>query len=692
MSFLREQTRRMCIWAFLVCVGAAVSRAEDPSASVAPPNDDLANAATIEGASFTLNVDLSAATSEPFEVFQPGELDRTAWWVWRAPTTGIYRWDSSASASPIAVTVWNREGQGPLTAVAHSFRRAHRQDDQELRIEPDPTATFSAHAERMYWISLRATIPYYTGLLPSGPIPDPLTAHVVFDILPVPWLANDAFEHRTVLKGTSVTFGGALLAATSETGESLVPGDPVGRTRWWTWTAPGNGTATIRNLGSESAPVVAIYRIGAQQRRERITHSGTRLGNDCYEYWSGRDSIEWDTTDGEAYEIQMDGYPELPLEANHRLQLTFKAAPANDDLINAQVLPGPDLRLVVNNFAATLNPLDPPIAGATGEGSVWYKWNSPSPGVVQVGTPEPIRYAEPSFEILPLGGTYSYGSVSTSSDLPSCREPFVDLDPLPEFAPLFGLFQRVGGSGGRPIVEAGPSGTNATIGWVTTGEAYVQLDGIKGTSGQTNMNFLFTPPPINDEFQNRIVLPSGAVRVGGRTFAATPEAGDSAGPRGVWWEWTAPGPCVFVLTPKSWAGQTLFRLAPLDMVVDGRMPLDSRQSDGAPIVFYAEAGQTFAVYVSTTDLFGDNIGFTLDIAVGPPLTYQFEWNPEEEQFFWVLRWPLSVGIPQRLETSTNLLDWSFLDPSIEQGEGFAYIPLIDAEPIRFFRVKILPNQ
>jgi hypothetical protein len=62
--------------------------------------------------------------------------------------------------------------------------------------------------------------------------------------------ANDDFANRIVLTGSSITFTGTLVGATSEPAETNIPSSfrslwTVGRSVWWTWTAAESSTVVI---------------------------------------------------------------------------------------------------------------------------------------------------------------------------------------------------------------------------------------------------------------------------------------------------------------------------------------------------------------------------------------------------------------------------------------------------------------
>lgn len=57
---------------------------------------------------------------------------------------------------------------------------------------------------------------------------------------------NDNFDNRTPLTGSSITFTGTLVGATTEPGENVSPaGWPDGRSVWWTWTATESTAVVI---------------------------------------------------------------------------------------------------------------------------------------------------------------------------------------------------------------------------------------------------------------------------------------------------------------------------------------------------------------------------------------------------------------------------------------------------------------
>ncbi len=110
-------------------------------------------------------------------------------------------------------------------------------------------------------------------VIPSADLPDGGTYTVVvandFGIVvsaPAPLLleiqslpAGDQYVNRTILLRTNGIVGGSNVLATFEIGEPLHAGKPGGKSVWYAWTAPANGVATFRTVGSTFDTLLGIY-------------------------------------------------------------------------------------------------------------------------------------------------------------------------------------------------------------------------------------------------------------------------------------------------------------------------------------------------------------------------------------------------------------------------------------------------
>lgn len=662
----------------------------DLAGSLQPPvNDHFADALEVTGSELLLEADLSFATTEPFEASYPGH---TAWWKWTVPTNGTYQWNTTGSAGPVAVTVWGRDGFGQLVLRANSPDLLTASNT----IVPLRNGSFTARADETLWLQASPRTERWLGGIqaidwqfegdPLGtnyhPFGTNYPARITLQRSLTPPPSNDAFAGRIPLSGTNVSFNARLDSATAEDGEPRLPGDSLQRTAWWTWQASGNGTARLRSVGSTGAPVIGVYQAGPFFALQRVATSATEFGNQCYREWRGREVLEWDTAAGTRYEIQLDRYPYNPEDAEYLLELTFTPAPDHDDLANAQLIEGTDFQLTVDNFGATRRIGDPEIPGQSGAGSVWYRWAAPGQGILQVTKNAPLRFAEPAFEVLPSGGPWSYGWIRLIADVFPC-DAIADLNPLPFFEPVFGLYSAIRTGDGQLSVGHLGHGTNTAVAEVT-GETLIQMDGVAGTSGTATMNLLFTPPPVNGEVASRIILPSTPVRVGGRTFAARTIFGHPISGRAAWWEWTAPAAGDWVLRPRTLPEHHRLWL----QRGAGASSTGTRFTTGQPLVFSAAAGEVFQLAAVATQGFGNNVGFELHPAVAP--TVVMERRHEVRDGAWTMldtfQWPNGFDLPRVFESSVDLVNWTPA-PSLDDWR-FAW-RVNEGEPRRFYRMRLV---
>jgi hypothetical protein len=104
--------------------------------------------------------------------------------------------------------------------------------------------------------------------------------------------SNDNFASRQPIAGSLIDVPGINVGATKEPGEPNHAGEPGGRSVWWTWTAPLNGTVYVSAEASSFSPVVAVY----------TGHSVTNLSPVEASY----DSLQFSTFAGATYQIAVD--------------------------------------------------------------------------------------------------------------------------------------------------------------------------------------------------------------------------------------------------------------------------------------------------------------------------------------------------------------------------------------------------
>ncbi len=132
---------------------------------------------------------------------------------------------------------------------------------------------------------------------------------------PPPSISNNLFANRRVITGTSTNVSGSNIGATREAGEPNVRSVSGGKSVWWTWTAPSNGTTVITTAGSSFDTTLGVY-------RGNTVNSLTSVATNDDESRSVFTSrVSFNAVAGQAYQILVDGYQgaagEIKLALNH---------------------------------------------------------------------------------------------------------------------------------------------------------------------------------------------------------------------------------------------------------------------------------------------------------------------------------------------------------------------------------------
>jgi hypothetical protein len=672
---------------------AGLCAADVRAQQLSPPlNDDLANAVEVAGTEFQLDADLGTATRESFEPYSPFHCGHTAWWTWTAPAAGIYQWDSTASSNTVAVAVYRQDNLEDWTPIGSTYLRP-----AYGMLVPETTGSFQAQAGVRYLIQLDLTRILYFGALfdlNSWCRVTPRGVSVAFRKSDLVAPLNDNFADRVTLTGSNALFSADLSAATGEADEPRVTGAALKRTLWWSWESPGYGSARIRKIGPNAAPVVGIYSGGELASLQLLASSATEFTNTCYRDARAHDSIDWDTVPGGRYEIQVDRFPWFAATAPADLELVFSPAPANDEPAGALPLTGLETSLIVSNTAATRRPGEVAIPTQSGSNSVWFRWTAPARGIVQVTRFAPVRYTDPAYQPTQDAGSDA-GYEEWNAVTGMCSPDLVDMHPPPPFVPVFGLFD---GSPAQPGESGGPGtilsyGTDGLIAEVPAADDYwIELDGDQNTSGVTPMNLLLTPPPANDDFENRVVLPTESVRVNGRTFAATRQPADPAYlenntslDRSVWWEWRAPAAGRWTLFVVRGRGENKFVVYRGAAATTGS---EAGSTEYQPVIFDGQAGETFQIGAFALGGLGGNIEFTLtEVAAPVPrlLSVRDEWWGER----WVhLQLPDNSGLSYVVDRSDDLSAWTPVVTNANFASHFLDIQSDPGKAGEFFRTRL----
>jgi hypothetical protein len=398
--------------------------------------------------------------------------------------------------------------------------------------------------------------------------------------------ANDDFGAAQTLTPDSFALGhanGSTRFATKQAGEPDHAGNPGGHSVWFSWTAAGSEPVRISTCGAEGQmdTLLAVYTGSELASAALVTANDDGPRPRC----GALDSeIDLEAVAGTTYRIAVDGKNGL----EHGFSLHIEGAPANDDFVQAQVLPSfPTVSASSSNALADKEPGEPNHAGKLGGGSVWFSWTAPETGPFVVS-------ACPYFENSPdtLLAVYTGGSlagltpVAAGDDSPSgCQEVASEA-----------TIEAVAGTTYRIAVDSKGDGGGI-----------FSLD-IKGK-------------PSNDDFAAPQVLSGRSFLTGGSTLFATKQAGepDHAGDPGghsLWFSWTAtesgpvdlsacgrrPGVDTLLAVYTGSAVDALTEVAGSDDVPafpqGGVCDVADTNSE---VVFDATAGTTYRIAVDTKD-------------------------------------------------------------------------------------------
>lgn len=113
-------------------------------------------------------------------------------------------------------------------------------------------------------------------------------------------LSNDAFANRRALSGFTGRAQVHNRIATLELGEPAHAGVTGGRSVWWTWNAPSNGSVTINTRGSSVDTVLAVY-TGSQVQSLVLVAQNDNAGGG-----TSASSVSFQAVSGTEYQIAVD--------------------------------------------------------------------------------------------------------------------------------------------------------------------------------------------------------------------------------------------------------------------------------------------------------------------------------------------------------------------------------------------------
>jgi hypothetical protein len=248
-----------------------------------PPNDDFADAEPLDGLEGTAIGQNRGATQEPGEPAHDNAAGgRSIWYRWTAPDRGRLEMDTFGSDFDTVLAVYRGDALDALDLVAAN-------DDARVGVRQSQV-TFDVEAGDAFAIAVdgyrdsSGTVLLSWSLKAAEPAPE-----------------NDAFDRAQELEGASGRVTGTNRGATSEPGEPEHAGKSGGRSVWYRWTAPVDGTAVFDTFESDFDTLLAVYR-GSTVDELTVVAANDDAG-DGYQ-----SEVTFSTARGTTYAIAVDGY------------------------------------------------------------------------------------------------------------------------------------------------------------------------------------------------------------------------------------------------------------------------------------------------------------------------------------------------------------------------------------------------
>jgi len=191
---------------------------------------------------------------------------------------------------------------------------------------------------------------------------------------------NDDFAAATLLAGTRLTVLGSNVGASREALEPLHAGVVGGKSVWWRWQAPTNGSVVLSTLGSDFDTLLAVY------TGDTVGALTPVAANDDDSVHGVTSRAAFNAVAGANYAIAVDG----KAGASGQIVLTIVfPCPPNDDFAYRIAITSLPATVAGSNVGATYEEGEPPhsyyATPSTGR-SVWWSWTAPEDMKVSLDT------------------------------------------------------------------------------------------------------------------------------------------------------------------------------------------------------------------------------------------------------------------------------------------------------------------
>jgi hypothetical protein len=477
--------------------------------------------------------------------------------------------------------------------------------------------------------------------------------------------ANDHFTNSIILSGTDVLTSGTNVNATAEPGEPNPSGWAGGRSVWWTWTAPRDGSLALTTAGSGFDTVLTVF-------------NGNSFSNLSLEAFNDNDPagnlqssrVILPVVAGSVYQIAVDGHFDAAGSIALRLVLgPVQPSPANDHFANRTLLSGRRVNAGGSNVYATKEPGEPRHVGTLGGKSLWWSWLAPASGGVSVSTTGSrfdtvlaVYRGESLSELVFVAG---------NDDVPNTT-----------------------------LVES-----TVTFNVVAGAIYQIAVDGFDSASGDVTLRILLEdeqPVPSNDNFEDARLVTGLDVTASGTNVGASFEAGEPThaarfGGKSVWWTWTAPEAGFATIDTVGsgfdtllgiYAGSSLANLSEIASDDDGG------GNGNSAVTFTTRPGLVYWIAVDGWDSASGPIILNISFRPSPaPKLFVFTQSQAQIQTNgFILHLLAPAGFSYVLEYASLLGDWHPLQTNHVLVNGITTLqdPGAATEVQRFYRVGRLP--
>lgn len=523
---------------------------------------------------------------------------------------------------------------------------------------------------------------------------------------------NDVFASRIPLAGAAGQLAGNNIGATSEPGETLLPG-ALGQTLWWSWTAPTNGSGVLTvPTDAGFRPVLGVFTGTVLTNLTLVASNSFSECDDSFFggcLWRQREQLAFAAAAGTTYFIAVDGYTHevctggvFTLNGEFNVAFDFWPVPANDPFAARTVLTGGTVILTNVNLGATRELGEPAHAGNTNARSVWYQWTPPFSGKARISG-ETVRIPTAT---IPIGRASQLGVIVVNPWPPEPCTQFSESPPAAFTQPVWSVFS------GSVLTNLTPIATGPDIQFdaIAGQPINIAASGPSDSSGAFVMRLELSPRPANDNFANRLPLHGTSTSFAAANSGATREPGEPHHGfgtnqfRSVWWTWTAPvSGTVRIHAPAYiwyWTGfwwdfyvEELCVLVYLGGGLNSLVPATGQDYFGEAM-FYADAGTTYQIAVVTGSPAAEFEGeFTIYLS-GPPAAPQVNALNSRRAPDGTFQLGIAGQTGQSfvLQASSDLLNWENLATDTVLG-SLTQVMDVDAKtyPHRFYRAVSLDS-